>query len=94
MLRPKILATGHGKSFYGTRGLQCLDRLARQFHALAVPKHGRYVNEPALADDEGVYYIPKNGPREKKVYALTGLVALGIIALALTGVIWNKRRKR
>jgi glyoxylase-like metal-dependent hydrolase (beta-lactamase superfamily II) len=94
MLKPKILATGHGKSFYGTRGQKSLDKLARQFFALAVPRHGRYVNEPALADDEGVYYIPKNGPHQRKVYALAGLVALGLISIVLSGVVWNKKRKK
>ena len=93
-LKPNILATGHGQAFYGTRGRQSLQKLARQFYALAVPKHGRYVSEPALADESGVYYVPDNGPYQKKVYAIAGLAALGVIALCLTGGILLKKRRK
>jgi glyoxylase-like metal-dependent hydrolase (beta-lactamase superfamily II) len=92
-LKPNIIATGHGKAYYGTLGQQALDRLARQFYALAVPRHGRYVPEPALADDSGVYYVPANGPYQKKIYAIVGLVALGITSIAMSGV-FVARRKR
>lgn len=93
MLKPNIIATGHGQSFYGTRGQRALDKLARQFYALAVPRHGRYVPEPALADENGVYYVPDNGPYQKKIYALAGLALLGILTIAIGGVT-TVRRKR
>ncbi len=94
-LKPAILATGHGRSFYGTRGLQSLQKLARQFHALAVPKQGRYVAEPALADENGVYYVPPLGTQQKKWYALAGLAVLGAISVVIAGAEANKRlRKR
>ncbi len=94
-LKPAILATGHGKTFYGSRGRQALAKLSRQFHALAVPKHGRYVPEPALADENGVYYVPDNGPYQKKVYALAGLVVLGALSVIIGGGIGLKKlRKR
>lgn len=92
MLKPNILATGHGRTFYGTRGQKALDKLNRQFFALAVPKGGRYVPEPALADDRGVYYVPDNGPREKKIYALVGLAVLGLLTIAIGGTKLARRR--
>ncbi len=67
-LKPAILATRHGKTFYGTRGLQSLEKLARQFNALAVPEHGRYVPD-ALADENGVYYVPPGRAAEEVVCA-------------------------
>jgi glyoxylase-like metal-dependent hydrolase (beta-lactamase superfamily II) len=91
MLKPNILATGHGKTFYGTIGQKTLDKLVRQFFALAVPKHGRYVPEPALADENGVYYVPPNGMQQKKVYAIAGLIVLGVIALAIGGTTLKRR---
>jgi glyoxylase-like metal-dependent hydrolase (beta-lactamase superfamily II) len=93
-LKPAILATGHGRTFYGALGQQALHRLARQFYALAVPKHGRYVPEPALADENGVYYVPDNGAYQKKVYALTGLAVLGLLVIGIAGGVFiNKRNK-
>ncbi len=92
-LKPSILATGHGRSFYGTRGLQSLQKLARQFHALAVPKEGRYVPEPALADENGVYYVPPNRLPQKKWYALAGLIVFGALSLAIGGSAALKRKK-
>jgi glyoxylase-like metal-dependent hydrolase (beta-lactamase superfamily II) len=91
-LKPNILATGHGRAFYGTLGQQALDRLARQFYALAVPRHGRYVPEAALADDNGVYYVPSNGPHQKKTYAIAGLIALGFLSVVLGGVFVARRK--
>lgn len=94
MLKPNILATGHGKTFYATRGRQALEKLARQFNALAVPKHGRYVNEPARADENGTYYVPSNGPQQKKFYVIAGLIVLGIISLTIGGATAVKMRRR
>jgi glyoxylase-like metal-dependent hydrolase (beta-lactamase superfamily II) len=93
-LKPSILTTGHGKAFYGSLGQQALDRLARQFYALAVPRHGRYVPEPALADESGVYFVPANGLHQKKIYAIAGLVVLGVLSITLSGVLSASRRRR
>ena len=91
VLKPAILATGHGKTFYGMRGHQSLNKLSRQFNALAVPRHGRYVPEPALADEQGVYYVPANGPYQKKVYLFVGLAVLGALAAIISGIAVTER---
>jgi len=91
-LKPAIMATGHGRSFYGSRGQQSLQKLARQFYALAVPKHGRYIPEPALADENGVYYVPEIGRYQKKVYALSALAILGILTLMIAGGTMTRKR--
>jgi hypothetical protein len=38
--------------------LQALRTLARDFDAVAVPRQGRYVNEPAVADASGTVHVP------------------------------------
>jgi glyoxylase-like metal-dependent hydrolase (beta-lactamase superfamily II) len=93
-LHPKIMATGHGQTFYGTLGQQALQRLSRHFYAQAVPRHSRYVPDPALADENGVYFVPGLSSYQKKVYILTGLITLAVLALGIGGGVAIKRRKR
>lgn len=43
---------------HGELMLQELETLARDFDRIAVPPHGRYVRQPALADERGVLMVP------------------------------------
>ncbi len=57
-LEPEVAATGHGRPLRGPMMRQELRTLAQDFDTLAVPRHGRYVTEPAIADANGVVYVP------------------------------------
>jgi glyoxylase-like metal-dependent hydrolase (beta-lactamase superfamily II) len=57
-LEPLRVITGHGPPLQGPQMLSALHDLARNFERLAVPAHGRYVGEPALADETGVLAVP------------------------------------
>jgi glyoxylase-like metal-dependent hydrolase (beta-lactamase superfamily II) len=57
-LDPEVAATGHGRPLHGPLMREGLRTLARDFDTLAVPRHGRYVNEPAIADENGVVSVP------------------------------------
>jgi glyoxylase-like metal-dependent hydrolase (beta-lactamase superfamily II) len=57
-LHPASAGTGHGRPVAGERLDEALNRLAREFARLAVPKHGRYVAQPAIADERGVISVP------------------------------------
>lgn len=61
-LEPWRVATGHGPPMEGEEMLQGLRRLARDFDRIAVPPKGRYVREPALADESGVVSLPPPVP--------------------------------
>ncbi len=61
-LEPKVAATGHGQIMNGDELRDGLLELTQHFDSLAVPKQGRYVNEPAVADTNGVIYIPQPVP--------------------------------
>ena len=61
-LEPLRVATGHGPPLEGERMLDELRRLARDFDRLAVPEKGRYVREPAIADERGVVALPAAVP--------------------------------
>ena len=57
-LEPEIVVTGHGPAMQGQTMRDALRVLATHFSEIAVPKQGRYVDEPARADASGVTYIP------------------------------------
>jgi glyoxylase-like metal-dependent hydrolase (beta-lactamase superfamily II) len=57
-LEPEVAATGHGRPLRGPLMRDGLRMLAQDFDTLAVPKHGRYVNAPAIADENGVVFVP------------------------------------
>jgi glyoxylase-like metal-dependent hydrolase (beta-lactamase superfamily II) len=62
VLEPLRVITGHGPPMRGERMLNDLHDLARNFERLAVPSHGRYVRQPALADETGVVAVPPPVP--------------------------------
>jgi glyoxylase-like metal-dependent hydrolase (beta-lactamase superfamily II) len=61
-LEPEVAATGHGRPLRGPLMRQALRALAQDFEMLAMPRHGRYVNEPAIADVNGVVSVPPPVP--------------------------------
>ncbi|MDB6025471.1 MAG: Glyoxylase, beta-lactamase superfamily, partial [Verrucomicrobiales bacterium] len=61
--------------------------LASNFRAV-VPSGGRYVREPAIADERGVMYIPP--PVQDRLPAAIGAVAVAFCA----GMIWGKFRRK
>lgn len=81
-LGPITVATGHGRPMKGAEMQIALNNLAVHFDDVAVPLHGRYVNDAAVIDASGVMYVP---PKKKKSSAL--LITLGIsIALAAIAI--------
>jgi glyoxylase-like metal-dependent hydrolase (beta-lactamase superfamily II) len=57
-LDPEIVAAGHGKPMGGETMRKQLNNLSRNFDHIAVPPSGRYVNEPSIANEQGVVSIP------------------------------------
>lgn len=79
-LEPEIVASGHGQPMKGEEMRKMLHNLADNFKELAVPHHGRYIREPAVADAGGVTYIPQPVSKITPVVA----VAAGVALLGLT----------
>jgi glyoxylase-like metal-dependent hydrolase (beta-lactamase superfamily II) len=85
-LRPEVVATGHGIPLYGQMMQHDLERLAARFEQLAVPDHGRYRLESALADHTGVIRVPPSIPQPEKSAALiAGGVLVGVVLGLLMG---------
>jgi glyoxylase-like metal-dependent hydrolase (beta-lactamase superfamily II) len=95
-LRPIVAATGHGVPMRGERMLRELEDLARDFDELAIPAHGRYVTQPARADERGVVSLPPPVTNPlSKVLAGVGLAAVaGAALVALSRPHGNNHQKR
>ncbi len=76
-LRPDVGATGHGVPMYGERLRQGLDDLVRNWDRVALPPQGRYVHQPAVADESGVLFVPPPVPDPQ----LTVVTGVGLAAL-------------
>ncbi len=87
-LRPEVAATGHGMPMSGEELISGLDNLANNFKDIAIPNTGRYVNEPAKTNKQGVQHLPP-APLPKTlliaVVALSALVAFSIVRKAKRG---------
>lgn len=58
MLKPVIVAAGHGQPLRGDDLPRRLGELARDFDARVRPRRGRYVRESAITNEDGVVYVP------------------------------------
>ncbi|OKL39945.1 MBL fold metallo-hydrolase [Pontibacter flavimaris] len=87
-LKLEIAASGHGMPMQGEELRRQLERLVQDFWLVAVPRHGRYVHEPAVVDEYGVVSVPP--PVSNPVP--TVLAVAGAVALA--GAAWVAFSKR
>ena len=75
-LRPDVVGAGHGIPLSETEVAERLERFAARFRR---PRRGRYVREPAIADERGVVSLPA-APFDPVPFATAaGLLAVGIV---------------
>jgi glyoxylase-like metal-dependent hydrolase (beta-lactamase superfamily II) len=82
-LRPSLVATGHGVPMRGDAMLRALGELAANFDELARPKHGRYVEQPAIFDERGVVTVPPPVP-DHLARTLVGVAAVAAAGYAIS----------
>jgi glyoxylase-like metal-dependent hydrolase (beta-lactamase superfamily II) len=90
-LDPEIAATGHGQPMQGPEMRTALHTLSRRFEKLAQPEHGRYVDEPAVADETGVVYVP---PKPKSLTKTLTVLGVTMAAAAVAFILVTQFRKR
>ena len=81
-LKPAVAATGNGVPMSGEELAHDLKKLVENFKQTAVPKHGRYVDDPAIMDDDGVQYLPPkpfDPLLSASIFALAALSAYTLI---------------
>lgn len=81
-LRPRAIAAGHGLPMTGDHIADELEEFAGAFHP---PADGRYVRQPALADERGVVTVPPPVPdpvgSTMRIIAGTAAVALLMVSI-------------
>ena len=87
LLKPTIVASGHGRPLRGERLAADLAKLAHDFDHRIRPRRGRYVNQPAVTDEQGVIVLP---PPIRSSGVRWGMLS-GVAATAFAGS-WLLRR--
>jgi glyoxylase-like metal-dependent hydrolase (beta-lactamase superfamily II) len=82
-LKPEVIAAGHGKPMSGPEMKATLHNLARHFDEIALPKKGRYVDDPAVVDASGVMYVPPKSKNFPWLMLGVGLTVAATIAAAI-----------
>jgi hypothetical protein len=90
-LSPETVATGHGQPMTGDEAQEGLAYLYEHF-AEEMPFEGRYVDEPAVADANGLLYTPPRKQTRDNAWIIAGAAAALVAAFTLT-VVLTKRRK-
>lgn len=90
-LRPEVIATGHGKPMSGSEMQAALYNLSRHFDAIAIPKHGRYVDDPAVVDASGVMYVPPRESQTTKLWLTAGISLVAVAGILMAIGAYRKR---
>lgn len=85
-LQPTVIAAGHGLPIKEGDVAGQMRQFAQTFSS---PAHGRYVREPARADERGVTYVPPPVPDPTGRF-IKG-AALAVAAGAVVAVLWRRR---
>lgn len=91
-LEPSVIAAGHGKPMSGPSLQDDLQNLVVNFDINSKPSKGRYVNEAALSNEEGVVYVPDAAPVDSKKIAAIAMI--GVLIFSAFYLLGNGRNKR
>lgn len=84
-LAPQAVAAGHGLPIKGAETARRLKEFAENF---APPPKGRYVNEPAVADENGIVALPP------PVADPIRQIVIGTAIVAAAGLLFTRLKKR
>lgn len=78
-LEPNVIATGHGRAMYGDEARKELHKLVKDFWKVGLPATGRYVDEAATFNKDGIpTHIPK--PKGKMLKKIAVAAAFLVVA--------------
>ena len=79
-LRPATVSAGHGPPISGPHVATALTDFAL---SLRPPRHGRYVAEPAIADERGIVSVPPPAPDHIRTAAVATAIAAAVATVTL-----------
>ena len=84
-LAPDIAATGHGQPMRGTELREGLTRLVEWWDEVALPQRGRYLDQPAVMDADGVVSVPPriSDPVSTLIAAAAAAAVAGVVVTIL-----------
>ncbi len=91
-LDPEVAATGHGTPMRGEELRGALKNLSGHFATLALPAEGRYLNEPAVTNEQGVLFVPPPTGRLNQIARVVG-IAVAVASVALLVYQQNRQKK-
>jgi glyoxylase-like metal-dependent hydrolase (beta-lactamase superfamily II) len=91
-LEPTLLLSGHGVPLAGPELARSLHDLADRFELEEVPKRGRYVQQPARANETGVVWVPPD-PLPRAMARGLAPVAAGLAAVVIVRKLFARRRE-
>lgn len=90
-LNPEVAATGHGKPMQGEELRTELRSLVSNFDQVAMPSEGRYVNEPAVTNENGVQFLP---PATEKLTAVIKVLGVTLAIASVALIIFQQTQKK
>ena len=90
-LDPEVAATGHGRIMRGEELRGALKNLSAHFKTIALPEEGRYLNEPAVTNEQGVLFLP---PPTEKLTSLAKVLGLSIALASVALLIYQQTHQR
>lgn len=90
-LSPEVVATGHGQPMTGEEARDGLEYLYQHF-AEEMPLNGRYVDEPAVADANGLLYTPPRKAAAIDAWVIAAVAATVVTAVTLSLVLRKRKR--
>ena len=91
-LDPTVLVPGHGVPLAGPDLAPALRDLADRFERDEVPRRGRYVRQPARADETGLVWAPPD-PLPGAVARSLAPVAAGVAAMVIARKLFAKKER-
>lgn len=89
-LEPSLIVSGHGTPLAGPDLAKSLHDLADRFEREEIPERGRYVLQPARADETGVVWVPPD-PLPRAVVRGLVPVAAGVAATVIVRRLFSRR---
>jgi glyoxylase-like metal-dependent hydrolase (beta-lactamase superfamily II) len=90
-LDPEVVVSGHGSPMRGEEMIKQLDMLSKHFDEVATPAQGRYVQQPAVTNENGTLFLP---PKTESIPMALKVMAAAVVGISIGFMIYTQIRKQ